>query len=129
MGMGFVREVRSRETAEAITQRTQGMVRLAAGRVRLAPRPCPACHGAGARSGGRPCAFCGGAGTTRRLVADDPSHPVLVQGPCGLGQQRLVAVALADGRPALVHFQGPVTAGVYVAAAGPAPARPVRHVV
>jgi hypothetical protein len=101
----FVRELRTRATTEAIARRTSGMVRVPPDSVELAPRPCGFCRGTGQGPRGTVCAECRGAGASRRFAPGDPSHVVVVRGPCGLGEQRLVAVALADGGIGYVHVR------------------------
>jgi|GEM_PF-5199596 len=102
--MVFYRRAASERTSAAIARRTQGLVPMPLGAAKFAPRVCGACRGVGCDAPGRICRLCDGACTTRRFVADDPTLTVVVQGPCGLGRQRLVAVALADGQPAYVHI-------------------------
>ncbi len=101
--MVFYRRAASERTSAEIARHTRGLVRLPLGAANFAPRVCCVCRGAGRDASGRVCHLCGGAGTTRCFVPDDPTLTVLVHGPLGLGRQRLVAVALADGRPAFVH--------------------------
>jgi hypothetical protein len=98
--------VRSRATTAAIARLTDGMVPVSLQSAELAPRVCGSCRGAGVLRGGAVCAFCAGAGTTRRLLPGDAANVVVAQGPCGLGQQQLIAVALADGRRGLLHLCG-----------------------
>lgn len=103
MTMGFLRTFRSAATNSRIARLTSGMRGMPVDAVQLAPRICGHCLGRGKGWRGATCRFCGGVGTVRQFVPDDPTNVVLVAGPSGLGQQELVAVALSDGRPALVH--------------------------
>ena len=103
--MGFLRMVRSQATSARIARFTAGLWGMPVDAAQLAPRVCGRCLGRGEGRRGTMCRCCGGAGTVRRFVPDDPTNVVLVAGPAGLGQQALIAVALADGRPALIHVR------------------------
>ena len=127
--MGFVRKVHADATTRKIARLTAGMRSVPVGEVALAPRVCGRCLGRGRMAHGG-CDLCGGVGTIRRFVPDDPGNVVLVAGPSGLGYQQLVAVALADGRPALIHWrrEAGVEACLYMPSARPAHVvRPIRR--
>jgi hypothetical protein len=127
--MAWLRRLHVRAVDAAIARRVEGLCPVPLAELDLAPRICPRCRGSGRRARGAVCATCGGRGCTRRFLADDPSHGVLVSGPSDLGIQRLLAVALADGRVALVHVSGsdPLPRACYLCAdARPAGVRPRR---
>jgi hypothetical protein len=117
--MAWLRRLHVRAVDAAIARRVEGLCPVPFAELALAPRICPRCRGSGRRARGAVCATCGGQGCTCRFLADDPSHGVLVSGPSDLGIQRLLAVALADGRVALVHVSGsdPLPRACYLCAA------------
>lgn len=103
--MGFLRRFRADATTRRIARLTAGMGCLPVDEAQLAPRVCGRCLGIGWRRGEGICALCAGTGTLRRFIPDDPTNVVLVRGPSGVGEEQLVAVVLADGRPAFVHVR------------------------
>lgn len=102
--VGFYRRAVADRTGAEIARWVRNLAPLPLGAAVLAPRVCGACRGVGRNRPGYPCPLCDGQCTLRRFDPQDPGLPVLVQGPCGTGRQRLVALALADGRPAYAHI-------------------------
>jgi hypothetical protein len=103
--VSFLRHIRTKSTSQAIARLTAGMITVALDKTELAPRVCGHCRGIGRAGISGICTRCGGAGTTRSFAPEDPTNVIVAQGPYGLGYQRLIAVALADGRAGFVHLR------------------------